>query len=280
MLFASAALALAAVVAGCGQMGESKIVRVGDGTLTVSEASFVSDDESVTTYKVAADAQVIRDGQPADLGQLMQGDSVSIVAESRDGESVATKIEAQSPAIDSDPTPEPAPEPFVPEPIVPEPIVPEPQPTPEPQPLPTPEPSPEPTPEPTPEPVPGLTPEPTPGPAPLPVPPEPLPLEPKPEPTEPAEPTDPAEPQEPPAAEPSRAERLDGTLVSIVEGRLVLRDATGTEHALTAAEDVVVTIDDKEATMADLQADMAAEVTVERRGDTMVATKIDASGGE
>jgi hypothetical protein len=272
----SAAASLLMLVAGCGQMHSSKVISAGDGTLTVTETSFdPMAEETITTYRVAADAEVIIDGEPATLEELQEGDAVSVVTENRDDGPVATKIEAQSTAQVQSPE-EPAPQPESPHPLPPQPL-PE-QPLPE-EPLPE-EPQPE-----TPLPVEPLPEEPKPEPRPEePIPAEPIPAEPIPAEPIPAEPAPevpaPEEPQPLPAEEAAPAEdnRHDGKIVSVADNQIVLMQFdTGTAETFTTADGVMVTLDGKEATMADLMPDLFATVTIERQGDTDVVTRIEAT---
>lgn len=96
LFFGTAALALLAIVwlttlSGCSQSNAGKILATGEDTLTVSQGT----DQAPEEHKVAPDAKVTLDGQPAQLDDLKPGDSVRVTTEKEGEQEVAVAIVAQ-----------------------------------------------------------------------------------------------------------------------------------------------------------------------------------------
>ena len=257
LLCASAAVSLLLLAAGCGQQSVGKVVRVDEDALTISETSYLPNEEGnevITTFKIADDTAVVRDGKSVELMQLHEGDAVTVTSENRAGEPVATKIEAESIATSApqpiDPVqPDPGPEPLPPEQMPPEPMPPE-----------------------------QLPPEQAP---PTDTPPEQDPADPSPAAPDPA-PALPGNVFDPPAEAPQQqaADQIGGTLVSVEGKSIVVHGDTGLRHSFSVADDAVVTLDGKESALSDLGAEVNVRVTIERRDDTFVATRVAAETPE
>lgn len=87
------AVAITAFAIGCGTVESGTVLEVTEDSVTVA------DDTSFDhmTYRVAPDASVLKDGQPADLDDLEQGDDVSVtVSTDTEGNEVATVVSAES----------------------------------------------------------------------------------------------------------------------------------------------------------------------------------------
>jgi hypothetical protein len=70
----------------------STVISTDDDRLVVVEPG----GEAEATFKVTPDAHIKRDGEPAKLEELSQGDSVRVIAAQREGENVALEIVAES----------------------------------------------------------------------------------------------------------------------------------------------------------------------------------------
>lgn len=84
-----------ALIGGCGKMGYAnaeRVVKVENGQLTVAE----EDGTEPRTRRVAPDAEITLDGQPATLTELQNGDAVKVTIELQQGSEVVKKIEARS----------------------------------------------------------------------------------------------------------------------------------------------------------------------------------------
>lgn len=77
------------VLAGDDKVHEGKVVKAGDGKLTMT----FKGDEKKHTHDVAKDAKITLDGKPAKLDDLKEGYQVKVTM---DAKHVVTKIEAHS----------------------------------------------------------------------------------------------------------------------------------------------------------------------------------------
>jgi hypothetical protein len=89
----SCAIAIATFAIGCGKTETGTVEEVTDGKVTVAdETSFAQ-----TTYKIAPDTDIQKDGQPADLADIEPGDDVSVKSKSdAEGNRVATFVSVES----------------------------------------------------------------------------------------------------------------------------------------------------------------------------------------
>jgi hypothetical protein len=87
-------MATVALISGCGQnfANADRVVSVEEGQLTTAEEN----GRSEKTHEVADDAEVVIDGQLAALEDLDSGDSVKLTTEEQDGVEVVKKIDAKS----------------------------------------------------------------------------------------------------------------------------------------------------------------------------------------
>lgn len=87
------AVAIASFAIGCGQTESGTVSKVTDDRVTVTdETSFTQ-----MTYKVAPDANVQKDGEPASLEDIEPGDDVSVKSKSDvNGNRVATFVSVES----------------------------------------------------------------------------------------------------------------------------------------------------------------------------------------
>lgn len=245
------ATGLLLLVGGCGHSG--KVALAENGELT-----FTSLDGSDQTLKVAPESKITLDGQPAELEDLDEGDSVSVLVDEREGERVATNVRAQSKEKQAErevpmerspaePTDDPSPHTEEPEPIPPIEAG---------GPIETPD---------------HNTSKLSPGEA-----------DKAESPTddtqidgEAAEQGDPTDDTSGIEAVGEDAVEHTGKIASIEEGVLMLdTDATG--HTFVMDENTSVTIDGQPADVADLEIGFSATVLAERKGDRMVAMAIDA----
>lgn len=86
-------VALAAFAIGCGAVESGTVIEVSADSVTVADdTSFTH-----TTYKVSPDASIVKDGQPAVLADIEQGDDVSVtVSQDTEGNQVATVVSVES----------------------------------------------------------------------------------------------------------------------------------------------------------------------------------------
>jgi hypothetical protein len=88
------ALALTIGAVGC-QSGsgthQGKVVGVGAGTLTMTDAA----GGNQHTHEVAANAIILCDNKPCGLTDVNAGDMVTVTVDTKNGKTVATKIEAK-----------------------------------------------------------------------------------------------------------------------------------------------------------------------------------------
>lgn len=69
-----------------------------------------------------------------------------------------------------------------------------------------------------------------------------------------------------------------GKVVSVDSGKLVMTDKDGkNEHSHQVPNDATITLDGKTCKLDDLTKDVWVTVTTEKRGDTMVVTKVEGS---
>ena len=86
---AVAVLASRPLLAADDKAHEAKVVKVGDGTITLT---FKGDDKK-HTHDVAKDAKISLDGKPAKLGDLKEGFHVKVTLDTK---FVVTRIDAHS----------------------------------------------------------------------------------------------------------------------------------------------------------------------------------------
>lgn len=85
--------ALAAVAIGCGAVESGTVIEVTDNSVTLADdTSFAQ-----ATYRISPDASILKDGEPAVLEDIQQGDEVSVtVSKDSEGNEVATMVSAES----------------------------------------------------------------------------------------------------------------------------------------------------------------------------------------
>ena len=71
-----------------------------------------------------------------------------------------------------------------------------------------------------------------------------------------------------------------GVVVSTVDGKLTMMGKDKKEHTHTVAKDATITCDGKDCKLEDLKKDQRVTVTVEKQGDDVVVTKIEAKAAE
>jgi hypothetical protein len=87
------ALALTIGALGCQSKSithQGKVVGVGAGTLTMTDTAGANQH----THEVAANAIILCDGKPCGLPEVKAGDTVMVTTDTKDGNPLATKIEA------------------------------------------------------------------------------------------------------------------------------------------------------------------------------------------
>ena len=67
-----------------------------------------------------------------------------------------------------------------------------------------------------------------------------------------------------------------GVVVSAADGKLTMTGKSGNEHSHMVAKDAKITCDGKDCKLEDLKKGQTVTVTIEKQGDDMVATKIEA----
>ena len=72
------------------------------------------------------------------------------------------------------------------------------------------------------------------------------------------------------------ADSMEGKIVSAFGQRLTMTDDAGAQHVLTISDDAKITLDGKEAKLADLKAGFNVKAEVEKDGTALKATKIEA----
>ena len=71
-----------------------------------------------------------------------------------------------------------------------------------------------------------------------------------------------------------------GVVVSAVDGKLTMMGKDKKEHTHKVAKDATITCDGKDCKLEDLKKDQRVTVTVEKQGDDVVVTKIEAKAAE
>jgi hypothetical protein len=71
-----------------------------------------------------------------------------------------------------------------------------------------------------------------------------------------------------------------GVVISTVDGKLTLMGKDKKEHTHTVAKDAKITCDGTDCKLEDLKKDQKVTVTVEKQGDDVVVTKIEAKAAE
>jgi hypothetical protein len=86
-------IAMTAFAVGCGTVESGTVLDVTEDSVVVADdTSFTQ-----TTYRVAPDANILKDGEQVDLGDLEQGDDVNVtVAQDTEGNEIATSVSAES----------------------------------------------------------------------------------------------------------------------------------------------------------------------------------------
>lgn len=87
-------IALVANISGCSQSYAGRVVSADEGKITVAEGP----KGEAETHKVAADAKVTLNGKPAEPQDLKPGDAVKVTTELKSTGPVAVAIEAKRPA--------------------------------------------------------------------------------------------------------------------------------------------------------------------------------------
>jgi len=86
------ALALwASAPAGAADMHQGKVVEVGAGKLTMADMA----GKNQHTHEVATNAAITCGGKTCGLSDVKAGDMVTVTTDTKDGKTVATKIEAK-----------------------------------------------------------------------------------------------------------------------------------------------------------------------------------------
>jgi hypothetical protein len=70
---------------------EGKVVGVGAGTLTMTDTAGANQH----THEVASNAIITCDGKPCGLNNMKAGDMVTVTTDTKDGKTLATKIDAR-----------------------------------------------------------------------------------------------------------------------------------------------------------------------------------------
>jgi Cu/Ag efflux protein CusF len=94
LLVFSVALALTIGALGCQSASathQGKVVEVGAGKLTMTDTAGTNQH----THEVASTVVITCDGKPCGLDDLKVGDMVTVTTDTKDGKTMATKIEAK-----------------------------------------------------------------------------------------------------------------------------------------------------------------------------------------
>ena len=75
----------------------------------------------------------------------------------------------------------------------------------------------------------------------------------------------------------AQAKTQEGKVVKAEEGKLTIKDKDGKEKAHAVATDAKVTCDGKECKLEDLKAGYPVKITIEKKGDEELATKVEAT---
>ena len=92
IFFVTLALALwASAPAGAADMHQGKVVEVGAGKLTMTDMA----GKNQHSHEVATDAAITCEGKKCGLNDVQMGDMVTVTTDTKDGKTMATKIEAK-----------------------------------------------------------------------------------------------------------------------------------------------------------------------------------------
>jgi len=229
-------LSAVALMIGCNQPYEYRVVSTGENELTISDPEGTEQQ----THEIAPDAKITLDGQDVDLQQLDAGDIVSVKTEQREGEEVVTAIKAktkesvEAEAVESDSG---------------APLAPEGQPAPTPDDAAAPESEVTPQPEVAP---PAAEPQ-----------------------IDPEEGAPPVSGESKEADEPD-AESFEGKIssVSSVDNQFVITADNGVEHTFLVNDETKYTLDGEEVTFGDLAVDHKVTVMAEQEGEVFTAKSV------
>jgi len=90
-LVALALAVWASAPAGAADMHQGKVVEVGAGKLTMMDMA----GKNQHSHEVATDAAITCEGKKCGLSDVKAGDMVTVTTDTKDGKTVATKIEAK-----------------------------------------------------------------------------------------------------------------------------------------------------------------------------------------
>jgi hypothetical protein len=90
-LVALALAVWASAPAGAADMHQGKVVEVGAGKLTMTDMA----GKNQHSHEVASDAAITCEGKKCGLSDVKVGDMVTVTTDTKDGKTMATKIEAK-----------------------------------------------------------------------------------------------------------------------------------------------------------------------------------------
>jgi hypothetical protein len=90
-LVALALAVWASAPAGAADMHQGKVVEVGAGKLTMTDMA----GKNQHSHEVATDAAITCEGKKCGLSDVKVGDMVTVTTDTKDGKTLATKIEAK-----------------------------------------------------------------------------------------------------------------------------------------------------------------------------------------
>ena len=90
-LVALALAVWASAPAGAADMHQGKVVEVGAGKLTMTDMA----GKNQHSHEVATDAAISCEGKKCGLSDVKAGDMVTVTTDTKDGKTMATKIEAR-----------------------------------------------------------------------------------------------------------------------------------------------------------------------------------------
>jgi hypothetical protein len=90
-LVALALAVWASAPAGAADMHQGKVVEVGAGKLTMTDMA----GKNQHSHEVATDAAITCEGKACGLSDVKAGDMVTVTTDTKDGKTLATKIEAK-----------------------------------------------------------------------------------------------------------------------------------------------------------------------------------------
>jgi hypothetical protein len=90
-LVALALAVWASAPAGAADMHQGKVVEVGAGKLTMTDMA----GKNQHSHEVATDAAISCEGKKCGLSDVKAGDMVTVTTDTKDGKTMATKIEAK-----------------------------------------------------------------------------------------------------------------------------------------------------------------------------------------